>query len=125
MGRSAQKYPEVTHPRISVSLTLVKLMASVRVAGEPSLNSRLAWPVAGKVNRAMPERVVVVISVRTPLSRFTAYEPAPAVSLAWENVDVAVPLTAPTVGMIGTSAVALHPGPEMWLRLNPVIVLSR
>ncbi len=124
VGLSAQKWPEVIQPRISVSLTLVKLDASVRVPAEFSLNNRLACPVAGKVNRAIPVRAVVVSSVLTPLPRVTAYEPAAADSALCVKLDVAAPLTAPTVGRIGTSAVALHPGPDRWLRLKPVIVLS-
>ncbi len=71
VGLLAQKWPERIQPLISVPLTRVKLIASVRVPAEPSLNSRLAWPVAGKVKRAMPERVVVVSSVVTPLSSAT------------------------------------------------------
>ena len=38
-----------------------------------------------------------------------------------ENASVAVRLTAPTVGRIGTSPSAPQPGPDMWLRLKPVI----
>ena len=75
----------------------------------------------GKVNRAMPLRVVVVSSVLTPLSSVTVYAPGDADSLLCENESVAEVLTPPTVGRIGMSPAAPQPGPAMWVRLKPVI----
>lgn len=66
-----QKLPDVTEPCTCVSLTTVKFTAVSPVWLWPSLNSRLAWVVAGKVKSAMPVRDVAVSAVVMPSSSFT------------------------------------------------------
>ena len=62
-----QKWPEVTEPETSVLLTMFQLVAESPFWLPLSLKIRLACVVDGKVKRAMPERVVAVSSVLTPL----------------------------------------------------------
>ena len=44
--------------------------------------------------------------------------------MEWENESVAEVLTDPVVGRIGMSPSAPQPGPDRWVRLNPVMVES-
>jgi hypothetical protein len=67
-----QKYPEVTEPVSSSFPTTCALVATSGSWLPVSLNSRLACVVAGKVNSAMPARVVSVSLTPTPSPRVTA-----------------------------------------------------
>ena len=67
MNPAPQKWPERTEPEISELLTTVHVVASSPFWLPFSLKIRLACVVDGKVKRAMPERVVAVSSVFTPL----------------------------------------------------------
>ena len=67
MEPAPQKCPLVTWPDTSVLLTTLNVVLVSPLALPVSLKIRLACVVDGKVNRAMPLRVVVVSSVLTPL----------------------------------------------------------
>ena len=79
----------------------------------------------------MPVRAVAARSLRTASevdgSSVTEYEPGAACSAVWLYGAVvaagSVPME-PTVGRIGTSPYAEQPGPDMWVRLKPVMAES-